>query len=200
MWKNNPALVQLLGLCPLLAVTGSVVNALGLGLATMMVLACSNTAVSMIRNFTSDAIRLPAFVMIIASFVTCAQMGLSNNPAFAVFAGAVGGIIIGLVTEHYTGGKPVRDLAKQGETGVATVMIAGLALGMRSVAIPLLTLAATISVSFHFVGLYGVGLAAVGMLGTVGITMAIDAYGPVADNAGGIAEMAAMGPETRKIM
>ncbi|MFT5881644.1 MAG: K(+)-stimulated pyrophosphate-energized sodium pump [Crocinitomicaceae bacterium] len=140
-----------------------------------------------------------AVLYIIAAFITCGQMGLSNNPAFAVFAGAVGGIIIGLVTEHYTGGKPVIDLAKQGETGVATLMISGLALGMRSVAIPLLTLAATISISFHFMGLYGVGLAAVGMLGTVGITMAIDAYGPVADNAGGIAEMAAMGPETRKI-
>jgi electron transport complex protein RnfE len=74
LWKNNPALVQLLGLCPLLAVTGSVVNALGLGLATMMVLLCSNTAVSLIRNFTSDAIRLPAFVMIIASLVTCIEL------------------------------------------------------------------------------------------------------------------------------
>ena len=93
----------------------------------------------------------------------------------------------------------MRDLAKQAETGVATLMISGLALGMRSVAIPLLTLAAIISISYHFIGLFGVGLAAVGMLGTVGITMAIDAYGPVADNAGGIAEMAAMGPETRKI-
>lgn len=74
LWKNNPALVQLLGLCPLLAVTGTVVNALGLGLATMMVLLCSNTAVSMIRNFVPDAVRLPAFVMIIASLVTCAEL------------------------------------------------------------------------------------------------------------------------------
>lgn len=140
-----------------------------------------------------------AILYIISAFVICGCFGFNNNPAWAVFAGALGGIIIGLVTEYYTGGKPVRELAHQGETGVATVMIGGLALGMRSVAIPLLTLAATISVSFHFVGLYGVGLAAVGMLGTVGITMAIDAYGPVADNAGGIAEMSAMGPETRKI-
>ena len=74
LWNNNPALVQLLGLCPLLAVTGTVVNALGLGLATMMVLLCSNTAVSMIRNFVPDAVRLPAFVMIIASLVTCAEL------------------------------------------------------------------------------------------------------------------------------
>lgn len=74
LWKNNPALVQLLGLCPLLAVTGTVVNALGLGLATMMVLVCSNTAVSMIRNFVPESVRLPAFVMIIASLVTCAEL------------------------------------------------------------------------------------------------------------------------------
>lgn len=74
LWKNNPALVQLLGLCPLLAVTGTVVNALGLGLATTMVLLCSNTAVSMIRNFVPDTVRLPAFVMIIASLVTCAEL------------------------------------------------------------------------------------------------------------------------------
>ncbi|MFT6122304.1 MAG: electron transport complex protein RnfE [Oleiphilaceae bacterium] len=74
LWKNNPALVQLLGLCPLLAVTGTVVNALGLGLATMMVLVCSNIAVSMIRNFVPETVRLPAFVMIIASLVTCAEL------------------------------------------------------------------------------------------------------------------------------
>ncbi len=94
LWKNNPALVQLLGLCPLLAVTGSVVNALGLGLATMMVLTCSNTAVSMIRNFTSDAIRLPAFVMIIASFVTCIELLMR---AFAFELYQILGIFIPLI-------------------------------------------------------------------------------------------------------
>ncbi len=140
-----------------------------------------------------------AVIYIGAAFAVSAAFGFNSNPAVAVLTGAVGGIIIGLVTEHYTGGKPVRDLAAQGETGVATIMIGGLALGLRSVAIPLLTLAGTIFVSYSFAGLYGVGLAAVGMLGTVGITMAIDAYGPVADNAGGIAEMAGMGEDTRKI-
>ena len=139
-----------------------------------------------------------AVIYIGAAFAMGSFFGLNANPAIAVFIGAMAGIIIGLVTEHYTGGKPVRDIAKQGETGVATVMISGLAVGLSSVTIPLLTLSTTIIVSYSVAGLYGVGLAAVGMLGTVGITMAIDAYGPVADNAGGIAEIAEMGQKLVK--
>jgi K(+)-stimulated pyrophosphate-energized sodium pump len=126
-------------------------------------------------------------------------MHASSNIWIAVLSGALGGIIIGLVTEYYTGGAPIRKIAKDGETGPATVIIAGLATGMESVVIPVLTICAIILTASHFAGLYGVGIAAVGMLGTVGITMAIDAYGPVADNAGGIAEMAKMGKSTREI-
>jgi K(+)-stimulated pyrophosphate-energized sodium pump len=174
---------------------------------TTVGLFCSLLGILIVKAMSSkdpaSALRIgtigSAIIFIGAAFGVCANFGLNSNPAIAVLCGAVGGIIIGLVTEHYTGGKPVRDIAAQGETGVATVMIAGLAIGLRSVAIPLLTLSATVFASYQAAGLYGVGLAAVGMLGTVGITMAIDAYGPVADNAGGIAEMAAMGPETRKI-
>ena len=117
----------------------------------------------------------------------------------AVLTGAVGGVLIGLITEYYTGSKPVENIAKSGETGPATVMITGLAVGMQSVVLPILVLASIVWISTELTGLYGVGIAAVGMLATVGITMAIDAYGPVADNAGGIAEMAGMGEETRKI-
>ncbi len=97
LWKNNPAIVQLLGLCPLLAVTGSVVNAIGLGLATTLVLVCSNTAVSLIRNVVSDAVRLPVFVMIIASAVTCIELLMQ---AFAYELYQILGIFLPLITTN----------------------------------------------------------------------------------------------------
>ena len=138
-------------------------------------------------------------IFIVAAFATIHLVELSVKLWLAVLVGAVGGIVIGLVTEYYTGGQPVRKIAASGETGPATVMISGLAIGMQSVTVPVLVLSAIILISSELVGIYGVGIAAVGMLATVGITMAIDAYGPVADNAGGIAEMAGLGEEVREI-
>lgn len=142
-------------------------------------------------------------LFIIAAYFLMGFLEISHRVWQCVLLGAAGGILIGLVTEYYTGGKPVRDIAKDGETGPATVLISGLAVGMESVVIPVMTLAGIILGTSLLLpagaGVYGVGIAAVGMLATVGITMAIDAYGPVADNAGGIAEMAELGPETRAI-
>jgi K(+)-stimulated pyrophosphate-energized sodium pump len=118
---------------------------------------------------------------------------------WATIAGLAGGITIGLITEYYTAEnrKPAQRIAKASETGAATNLIAGLALGMRSTTAPIIALSATVLIAHETAGLYGIAIAALGMLSTTGIQLAVDAYGPIADNAGGISEMSGLGPEVR---
>ena len=170
-------------------------------------LICSLIGILLVKLFSSrkplEALRIgtmfASVLFIISAFFVVRHLDISWKIWGCVVGGAVGGIIIGLITEYYTAGSPVKRIATSSETGVATVMITGLAVGMQSVVVPLVTFAAIILTTSCLGGIYGVAVAAVGMLATVGITMAIDAYGPVADNAGGIAEMSGLGPEVREI-
>jgi K(+)-stimulated pyrophosphate-energized sodium pump len=178
---------------PLLVVALGLVASL-IGIASIRILRNLDPAATL-----RYATFLSTVILLIGSFFLVRGAGLPSRIFWAILAGSIGGIAIGLITEYYTAAQPIRRIAEASETGSATNIITGLAVAMESTALPILVLCAAIVVASATGGLYGIGIAAVGMLSTVGITMSVDAYGPIADNAGGIAEMAGLGADVRQI-
>jgi K(+)-stimulated pyrophosphate-energized sodium pump len=182
------------------------------GVILPIVLSAIGVVVSLISIFLARALKnsppamvlrlsliFPPILLAICSIILMPVWGITQAVTIALAAGAIGGSIIGLVTDYYTSSTPVRRIAEASITGAGTNLIRGLAVGMESVAIPMFVVAVVAYIADRYLGLYGIALSAVGMLGGTAVVMTVDAYGPISDNAGGISEMSGLGPEVRAI-
>lgn len=173
------------------------------GVGLMVSIVCIFIARAM-KNFPAatvlrGALIVPPILLAVASYVILNSLGITQSVTAIMTFGAIGGAIIGLVTDYYTSSTPVMKIAKAAKTGAGTNLIQGLAVGMESTAIPIIVVCIVAYLANQFLGLYGIALSAVGMLGGTAVVMTVDAYGPISDNAGGISEMSGLGKEVRDI-
>ncbi|MGZ3744348.1 MAG: sodium-translocating pyrophosphatase [Pseudobdellovibrionaceae bacterium] len=174
-------------------------SALGLAISIFVIFLTRLFSNSAPATVLRNALIIPPILLTIASYILMPMYDLNQTVTVALAAGAIGGALIGLITEYYTAARPIRLVAEASLTGAGTNVIRGLAIGMESVGIPMLIVVIAAFVADRVLGLYGIALAAVGMLAGTAVVMTVDAYGPIADNAGGISEMSGLGKEVRDI-
>ena len=174
-------------------------SALGMFISIAVIFAARALKNSKPATVLRASLMMPPVVLTIVSYLVMPSIGVTQNVTWALAAGAFGGALIGLVTEYYTAMKPIRQVAEAAKTGAGTAVIRGLAVGMESVALPTIIVVIAAYIADQMLGLYGIALAAVGMLAGTAVVMTVDAYGPIADNAGGISEMSGLDPKVREI-